>query len=522
MRLPVAIFSAILICGVVIIAISFPRLIVSPFSTSRGDNPVSVPDLTSSELTDDSNVASASLAHSEYHSPGFLPYDKRWRSCAIRYSVPIVLGFGWWFQKLHQNRTLVISDDKNNSAISCLLSFTQGALVSPGNLLDGSLHDVVIVAYALESSSRPWEDLQNYARLVNKGGHLVMLSLFFWPERGVHDYFRFLPSGLSNMAEWAGCRKLEFSDGWGSWDFWTRMAKHGPEDTDNQGVDEFTEGREVNLGGKLYKSDGENYFVTWAVMGMCGVTKQWSSQLLSAGVPWPPNEQQKLASFEGHIFETGRYNFEPCKGSYGRIAAHHAIEQWLVTSEVSKRAHTDLLNVSPPVGGLECWGRHFNKQNTRFVITHWNKGQHEICEGLPFADDSFDFVIMQMVIEHSVFVWQCYREVHRVLKKGGIFISTNPVKFRRHPLGGSQKANQRLKEKGYAYPDNYRVLPAGNRALSLWAGFSKIHQSSGWGMKRFFAEPSFDIPKVKTHMTNDPTSGIGDPYVVTAWLIAEK
>ncbi|EER19328.1 hypothetical protein Pmar_PMAR012180 [Perkinsus marinus ATCC 50983] len=324
------------------------------------------------------------------------------------------------------------------------------------------------------------------------------------------------------MAEWAGCRKLEFSDGWGSWDFWTYLAKSGPEHADKRGVDGFASSGGVRIGDTLYKSDGESYFITWAVVGECGTGRQWSSQLLSADVPWPPIKRQKLATFEGHIFGTKLYKFESCKGSYGRIAAHHTIEQWLIANGVRNRAHTDVLNVSPPVGGLECWARHFDKANTRFVITHWNKGQHEICEDLPFADDSFDFVIMQMVVEHSVFMWECYREVHRVLKKGGVFISTNPVKFRRHPLGGSTKVNKRLKEKGYAYPDNYRLLPAGNRVLTLWAGFSKIHLSGGWGMKRFFAEPSFDIPKVKSHMASDPTSGIGDPYVITAWLIAEK
>jgi SAM-dependent methyltransferase len=51
-----------------------------------------------------------------------------------------------------------------------------------------------------------------------------------------------------------------------------------------------------------------------------------------------------------------------------------------------------------------------------------------ICDAhsIPFADNSFDAVIVQAVLEHVVDPYLCVKEIHRVLKKDGIVYSETP------------------------------------------------------------------------------------------------
>lgn len=51
-----------------------------------------------------------------------------------------------------------------------------------------------------------------------------------------------------------------------------------------------------------------------------------------------------------------------------------------------------------------------------------------ICDAhsLPFADNSFDGVIIQAVLEHVVDPWQCVEEIHRVLKDDGLVYAETP------------------------------------------------------------------------------------------------
>jgi ubiquinone/menaquinone biosynthesis C-methylase UbiE len=67
---------------------------------------------------------------------------------------------------------------------------------------------------------------------------------------------------------------------------------------------------------------------------------------------------------------------------------------------------------------------------------------HEIDfnEKLPFADDSFDLVVMDAALHHSRNIWETLGEIRRVLKPGGLFVAqreaytsplTNRITFRR-------------------------------------------------------------------------------------------
>jgi len=51
-----------------------------------------------------------------------------------------------------------------------------------------------------------------------------------------------------------------------------------------------------------------------------------------------------------------------------------------------------------------------------------------VCDGtsLPFADDSFEGVIVQAVLEHVVDPYKCVTEIHRVLRRGGLVYAETP------------------------------------------------------------------------------------------------
>lgn len=57
-----------------------------------------------------------------------------------------------------------------------------------------------------------------------------------------------------------------------------------------------------------------------------------------------------------------------------------------------------------------------------------------ICDGhsLPFADNSFDGVIIQAVLEHVVDPWRCVEEIHRVLKDDGLVYAETPFMYPGH------------------------------------------------------------------------------------------
>lgn len=55
---------------------------------------------------------------------------------------------------------------------------------------------------------------------------------------------------------------------------------------------------------------------------------------------------------------------------------------------------------------------------------------HDINDGLPFADGSFDIVVAGEVLEHSFYPEMLLKEIARALKTGGAFIGSVPNAYR--------------------------------------------------------------------------------------------
>lgn len=57
-----------------------------------------------------------------------------------------------------------------------------------------------------------------------------------------------------------------------------------------------------------------------------------------------------------------------------------------------------------------------------------------VCDAhqLPFADASFDGLVIQAVLEHVLDPWACVEEIHRVLRPDGLVYAETPFLYRRH------------------------------------------------------------------------------------------
>lgn len=76
----------------------------------------------------------------------------------------------------------------------------------------------------------------------------------------------------------------------------------------------------------------------------------------------------------------------------------------------------------------------------------------------PWKDNEFDIVISGQTIEHIEYPWVWFKEMARVLKKGGKCCIIAPAKIGEHK-----------------FPiDTYRYYPDGMRALAKWAGLEPV------------------------------------------------
>ena len=137
-------------------------------------------------------------------------------------------------------------------------------------------------------------------------------------------------------------------------------------------------------------------------------------------------------------------------------------------------------------------------------------------ERIPFSDASYDIVLVDQVLEHVKHPWRAAQEIHRVLRAGGLCISTSVFVYPIH--------------KGFvgSFSDYFRFSPEGFG--NLFEGF-KILKSGGWGnaevMRLVYAHsergpegpPPLSKLQAKRLGLYDYSDGMN--YLMT-WCIAQK
>lgn len=86
-----------------------------------------------------------------------------------------------------------------------------------------------------------------------------------------------------------------------------------------------------------------------------------------------------------------------------------------------------------------------------------------------YADNTYDFVIMDQVLEHVSNPYKAVSEAHRILKKGGWFINTTPFLIEIHevPVDFWRFTGDALRELTQQFAD-VEVNSWGNKATVLW------------------------------------------------------
>lgn len=133
-------------------------------------------------------------------------------------------------------------------------------------------------------------------------------------------------------------------------------------------------------------------------------------------------------------------------------------------------------------------------------------------EALPYADNTFDYVIADQVIEHiEGDVQKAIDEARRVLKKGGVaVIATTFIQ----PIHWGPK-------------DMWRFSPDALRYLCR--DFSEIIQCEGWGNRfahaLFFLYPksrAWQVPEQKWSVARLFATTNDKCYPLTTWIIVKK
>jgi len=134
-----------------------------------------------------------------------------------------------------------------------------------------------------------------------------------------------------------------------------------------------------------------------------------------------------------------------------------------------------------------------------------NYPQHDLLN-LSYANNSFDYVVADQVLEHIAGdPLRAVEEARRVLKPGGIAIFTTCLLYEVHDHPG----------------DYWRFTPYGLELLCR--GFSRVIQCEGWGNKlAFTAFRFYPTPTNKWHPLNR-IARMSDPEVlISTWFVAQK
>jgi SAM-dependent methyltransferase len=96
--------------------------------------------------------------------------------------------------------------------------------------------------------------------------------------------------------------------------------------------------------------------------------------------------------------------------------------------------------------------------NTKYIDSAINNLTYKLIDpyNFPVEDEMYDIVLSGQVIEHVEKIWVWLREIKRVLKKGGLVITINPVSWPYHE----------------APIDCWRIFPNGINAIADEVGLS--------------------------------------------------
>jgi len=129
---------------------------------------------------------------------------------------------------------------------------------------------------------------------------------------------------------------------------------------------------------------------------------------------------------------------------------------------------------------------------------------------LPYADETFDYVVSDQVLEHIQGSPQlAIEESHRVLKPGGVAVHTTVFMY---PIHG--------------YPHDYwRFTPANLKQLC--EKFSQIIEVGYWGnpaaLQLINLGLGYDgVPKLKWHPFHKAATRIERDWPIMVWIVAKK
>ena len=111
-------------------------------------------------------------------------------------------------------------------------------------------------------------------------------------------------------------------------------------------------------------------------------------------------------------------------GKASRVRLNNALRGWLSEQDTSGYPAGDVLGVS----GQQYFSS-FNQEHSRFTEASYPTAD---CFDLPFADNTFDYVIANQVLEHVPRFQTCIDEFHRVLKWDGHLLFSSPVFWPEH------------------------------------------------------------------------------------------
>jgi hypothetical protein len=197
----------------------------------------------------------------------------------------------------------------------------------------------------------------------------------------------------------------------------------------------------------------------------------------------------------------------PCNKAT-RVSSDSVIMSHIRTSPDLIKVNQKILIISPP-DRPESWALELIKKEITYAYTRWDGGYHESCESLPFANEQFDQVWSNMVLEHTLEPWTCFLEMHRVLKNDGTAIVVAPAFYYMHVQH---------------YPDTFRYYPSGMKALADYAQFSRVN-ASGWGRRDFMSK--FVSQDEKTNRNSESFRFLAQrppdaDQFFTSWIFATK